>query len=167
MTQTDQIAQITDSGKLMTCIPSQIRSRSFKPSGTSAAVARSQRLLSAVEKAQGVLTSQATTRGAVRNEHNTTRPDESAVARFGCIIVDFSGAKAYRDGVKVPLTAYEFKMLRYFIDNPGRVISRHELLDKVWVYNAYPTTRTVDNQIYKLRQKLERDPKSPVSFGCV
>jgi DNA-binding winged helix-turn-helix (wHTH) protein len=97
------------------------------------------------------------------------RTDErgATIARFGCIIVDFSGAEVYRDGVKVPLTAHEVKVLRYFIDNPGRVISRDEFLEKVWGYNAYPTTRTVDNQILKLRQKLERNAKSPTHFLTV
>jgi hypothetical protein len=51
--------------------------------------------------------------------------------------------------------------------NPGRVISRNELLNKVWGYNAFPTTRTVDNLILKLRQKLELDTKSPSHFVTV
>ena len=108
-----------------------------------------------MEKAPALLTSQATTKGAVVGERNATCSNGSTVARFGNIIVDFSGAEAYKGGVRLPFTAQEFRVLRYFIDNPGRVICRHELLDKVWGYNSYPTTRTVDNQIFKLRQKLE------------
>jgi DNA-binding winged helix-turn-helix (wHTH) protein len=96
---------------------------------------------------------------------DTKRPD--AVARLGSIIVDFAGAEVYKDAIKIRLTAHELKVLRYFIDNPGRVICRHELLDKVWGYNAYPTTRTVDNQILKLRQKLELNPKKPSYFITV
>jgi DNA-binding winged helix-turn-helix (wHTH) protein len=112
--------------------------------------------------------SQAIAKCAVRtNERNTNHLNETAVAWFGCTIVDFSGAEAYRDGVKVPLTEQEVKVLRYFIDNPGRAISRHELLSTVWGYNVYPTTRTVDNQICKLRQKLELDPKDPSHFVTV
>jgi DNA-binding winged helix-turn-helix (wHTH) protein len=95
---------------------------------------------------------------------NETQPP---IASFGCILVDFCGAEVYRAGAKVSLTAYEFKVLRYFVNNPGRVLCRHELLDKVWGYNAYPTTRAVDNLILKLRQKLESDPRHPAHFVTV
>ena len=62
------------------------------------------------------------------------------------------------------LTANEIKLLRYFIDHADRVITREELLNDVWGYTSYPTTRTVDNQVMKLRQKLEADPAQPVHF---
>jgi DNA-binding winged helix-turn-helix (wHTH) protein len=101
------------------------------------------------------------------NERSTNYLNGTAVAWFGCTIVNFSGAEASRDGVKVSLTALEWKVLRYFIDNPGRVISRNELFNKVWEYNAYWTTRTVGNLILKLRQKLELDTKSPSHFVTV
>ena len=54
-----------------------------------------------------------------------------------------------------------------FLNNPERVISRTELLNEVWGYNNYPTTRTVDTHILRLRQKLERDPTDPVHFRTV
>jgi DNA-binding winged helix-turn-helix (wHTH) protein len=149
----------------MTRIPSQIGSDSFKWSGISAVIRTPPRSPSFLEKERGSVTSRATAKCAVRtNERSTTCLNGTAIVRFGCIIVDFSGAEAYREGVKIRLTAHEFKVLRYFVDNPGRVISRHEFLDKVWGYSAYPTTRTVDNQIFKLRQKLELNPKSPSHF---
>jgi len=66
-----------------------------------------------------------------------------------------------RAGTPVSLTAQEFKLLRYFFENPMRVISRQQLLTEVWGYDAYPTTRTVDNQVLKLRQKLEPNPTEP------
>jgi len=69
-----------------------------------------------------------------------------------------------RDGVPVLLTANEIKLLKYFIDHAERVITREELLNDVWGYTSYPTTRTVDNQVMKLRQKLEVDPAKPVHF---
>ena len=65
------------------------------------------------------------------------------------------------------LTAHEFKLFRYFIDNPERVLTRDELLKEVWGYNAYPSTRTVDNQILKLRQKFEDNPAKPCHFCTV
>jgi DNA-binding response OmpR family regulator len=72
-----------------------------------------------------------------------------------------------KSGTPVALTAHEFKLLRYFLDNPGRVVARDELLNDVWGLNFHLTTRTVDNQILKLRQKLEQDPANPVHFRTV
>jgi DNA-binding winged helix-turn-helix (wHTH) protein len=166
MTQPDQIAQIADSGKRMTSIPSQIGSSSFKRSRNSAA-AMPQRSLSSVRKAPALLSSQATIKGAESGERSTTCPNGSTVARFGNVIVDFSGPEAYKGRVRLPFAAHEFRVLRYFIDNPGRVICRHELLDKVWGYNAYPTTQTVDNQIFNFRHKLEVNPEKPAHFVTV
>jgi DNA-binding response OmpR family regulator len=80
---------------------------------------------------------------------------------FGACEVDFSRMTARRSGKPVTLTAHEFKLLKYFVENAERVLSREELLNEVWGYNSYPTTRTVDNQILKLRQKLEPDSAEP------
>jgi DNA-binding response OmpR family regulator len=87
--------------------------------------------------------------------------------QFGAIAIDFAKMKLTRKGEPVPLTAQAFKVLRYFATNPERVISREELLNEVWGYNCYPETRTVDNFILKLRQKLEDDPAQPVHFLTV
>jgi len=80
---------------------------------------------------------------------------------FGECEIDFAKMIARRAGVPITLTAHEFKLLKYFVENPERVLSREELLNEVWGYNSYPTTRTVDNQILKLRQKLEADAADP------
>jgi DNA-binding response OmpR family regulator len=94
---------------------------------------------------------------------------ENTTATFGEIVVDFSKMQLTRNGEHIPLTAQEFKVLKFFVSNPERVISREELLNKVWGYNNnyYPSTRTVDNQLVKLRQKLEEDPANPVHFQTV
>ena len=55
----------------------------------------------------------------------------------------------------------DWNLLKYFVQNAERVLSRDELLSEVWGFNSYPTTRTVDNQIVKLRQKLEQDANDP------
>jgi two-component system alkaline phosphatase synthesis response regulator PhoP len=65
------------------------------------------------------------------------------------------------------MTAQEFKLLKFLIQNPGRVITRTELLNEVWGYHDYPSTRTVDNHIWKLRLKLENEPDNPVHFLTV
>jgi DNA-binding response OmpR family regulator len=80
---------------------------------------------------------------------------------FGDVTVDLEQMEVVRAGTPVSLTAQEFKLLRYFFENPMRVISRQRLLTEVWGYESYPTTRTVDNQILKLRQKLEPNPTEP------
>jgi DNA-binding response OmpR family regulator len=84
-----------------------------------------------------------------------------ATHSFGECEVDFAKMSARRAGTPITLTAHEFKLLKYFVENAERVLSREELLNEVWGYNSYPTTRTVDNQILKLRQKLELDAAEP------
>ena len=86
---------------------------------------------------------------------------------FGDVIVDFSRAEITRAGEKIIVTSKEFKTLEFLTKNAQRVISRDELLDKVWGYENYPCTRTVDNHMLKLRQKLERDPSHPSHFLTV
>ena len=83
---------------------------------------------------------------------------------FGDVTVNFSTMEALREGEPVVLTSMEFKTLKYLIQNARRVISRDELLNEVWGYENYPCTRTVDNHILRLRQKLERNPSRPVHF---
>jgi DNA-binding response OmpR family regulator len=89
------------------------------------------------------------------------KPATSSLYRFGECEIDFKSMTARRAGVSVVLTAHEFKLLKFFTENVDRVLTRELLLNEVWGYNAYPTTRTVDNQILKLRQKLEPDPANP------
>jgi len=80
---------------------------------------------------------------------------------FGDIEIDFTSMEAKRAGYPVAVTAQEFKLLKFMADSPGRVISREELLNEVWGYQNYPSTRTVDNHILRLRQKLEPDAARP------
>jgi DNA-binding response OmpR family regulator len=89
------------------------------------------------------------------------RPTHVAIYRFGDCEIDFEKMTARRAGSFVVLTSHEFKLLKFFTENAERVLSRELLLNEVWGYNSYPTTRTVDNQILKLRQKLEPDPANP------
>ena len=88
-------------------------------------------------------------------------PAASGTYAFGDVRVDFRRGEVYRDGEPVALSALEFKLLTYFIQNRGTLLSRDDLLDKVWGYDAMPTTRTVDVHVASLRQKLERHPSHP------
>jgi len=83
---------------------------------------------------------------------------------FNNIRVDFTSMEAARAGKRVTLTAQEFKLLKFFAASPDVVISREKLLNQVWGYENYPTTRTVDNHVLRLRQKLEPDPANPRHF---
>jgi len=86
---------------------------------------------------------------------------------FGGVTGCFSTMEIHRNGRSVSLTRKEFKTLAYLIKNPRRVISRDELLSEVWGYENYPSTRTVDNHILKLRKKLETEPARPKHFHTV
>jgi DNA-binding response OmpR family regulator len=105
----------------------------------------------------------------VRAVLRRTRRPPSAIEQysFDDVAVDFAKMELTRAGKLIALTPQEFKILRYFAQNRERVISRDELLNEVWGYNCYPSTRTVDNHILKLRQKLEKEPMNPVHFRTV
>jgi DNA-binding winged helix-turn-helix (wHTH) protein len=87
--------------------------------------------------------------------------------RFGEVNVDFSTMEISRSEKPITLTAQEFRLLRFFTQRPKQVISRHELLYEVWGYKDYPSTRTVDNHVCMLRQKLELNPARPIHFLTV
>ncbi len=103
-------------------------------------------------------------RAAVRR---AVRSGATEVCSFDDVSVDFTKMEVNRHGQAVALTAQEFKTLKFLVQNAERVISRDELLNEVWGYQNYPSTRTVDNHILKLRQKLEPDPANPVHFRTV
>jgi two-component system alkaline phosphatase synthesis response regulator PhoP len=83
------------------------------------------------------------------------------VYRFGDVVVDLRRTVVSRQGQVVDLSAREFKLLRHFIEHRGATLSRDELLSEVWGYDEMPLTRTVDVHVAGLRQKIERNPKSP------
>jgi DNA-binding response OmpR family regulator len=101
----------------------------------------------------------ARTRALIRRA-SRIRPESFYV--FGDVLVDFSKMEVSCSGEVIPLTAKEYKTLEFMIKNERRVISRDELLNEVWGYENYPCTRTVDNHILRLRQKLESDSSNPV-----
>jgi two-component system alkaline phosphatase synthesis response regulator PhoP len=81
-----------------------------------------------------------------------------SVYRFNDIEIDFIHFKVKRSGKEFDLTSLEVEILKYFVAHRGEVVSREALLDKIWGYETYPSTRTIDNHILKLRKKLEEDP---------
>ena len=80
---------------------------------------------------------------------------------FGDIFLDFKKQEANKKSISLELSTTEFNILKHFIQYEGEVVSRHQLLDEVWGYDNFPTTRTVDNFILNIRKKIEEDPANP------
>ncbi len=88
-------------------------------------------------------------------------PHPSDGYQFGDIRVDFRRAEVTKAGAPLDLSAREFQLLRYFIEHRGATLTREELLNEVWGYNAMPSTRTVDVHVAWLRQKIEPNARHP------
>jgi DNA-binding response OmpR family regulator len=94
----------------------------------------------------------------LRRIQRVTSVDE---IRFSDVVVDFKAYRALKNEQPIDLSAREYRLLRYLVVKQGNVVTRDELLDEVWGYNSYPTTRTVDNHIARLRQKIEANVDEP------
>ena len=90
-----------------------------------------------------------------------SKPDEIARYDIGDATIDLKGFQVVRGGKATPLTAMEAKIIRYLIAHRNDVVTREKLLDEIWGYDVYPTTRTVDNLILKLRKKIEKNHNTP------
>jgi len=88
-------------------------------------------------------------------------PMEQERVSFGDAEVNLRTRQVQRCGQPVEFSAKEFELLKYFLCHPGETLSRDRLLDEVWGYEHYPTTRTVDTHVARLRQKLEENPAEP------
>ena len=93
-----------------------------------------------------------------RTQNGETLPDE---IRFDDVVVDFRRFEALKRGVTLDLTRKEFGVLRVLAARAGQVVTRDDLLNEVWGYENYPSTRTVDTHVGSLRSKLEEDAASP------
>lgn len=89
------------------------------------------------------------------------------VVRLESMKIDFGHFKVIRKDSEIDLTSLEVEVLRYLIGKDGNVVSRDDLLDKIWGYEKFPTTRTIDNHILKLRKKIEIDPNHPLHILTV
>jgi DNA-binding response OmpR family regulator len=89
------------------------------------------------------------------------RQSQSHLVPVGASVVDLRRRVITRDGVESRLTTHEAGVLEYLVNNKGENVTREDLLEKVWGYSPSMQTRTVDNQILKLRKKLEDSPADP------
>ncbi len=80
---------------------------------------------------------------------------------FGDVDIDFRKKTATKGGRDLHLTAREFSLLKLLAACEGQVVSRETILEKVWEYEKFPTTRTIDTFMYNLRRKVENDPAAP------
>jgi DNA-binding response OmpR family regulator len=94
-------------------------------------------------------------------------PDLPDDLRFGDAELDFRKYEARRNGAPVEMTRKEFAILRFLASRAGEVVTRDDLLNEVWGYESYPSSRTVDNHVAGLRAKLERDSSQPEHIKTV
>jgi len=87
--------------------------------------------------------------------------EEFDIYAFGDVEIDFIHFKIKREGKEFDITSLENEILKYFITHKSEVVTRDVLLDKIWGYEKFPTTRTIDNHILKLRKKIEKYPSQP------
>lgn len=92
---------------------------------------------------------------------STYEPGNIEEVAFADLKINFKKQEMFKANNPIKLSATEYRILHYFIDHEGEVISRDKFLDEVWGYDSYPTTRTVDNYILSLRKKIEDDPSNP------
>jgi DNA-binding response OmpR family regulator len=92
---------------------------------------------------------------------STRAPRRVGGYRFGAVEIDFARQRASRGNSTIALSSLEFEVLRYFVARRGQIIPRESLLNEVWGYHAFRTTRAVDNLVGRLRQKLEDRPHEP------
>jgi len=80
---------------------------------------------------------------------------------FGDVRIHLQARQVFRGGHEVAMTRKEFDLLVYLVEHRGEIVTRERLLDHVWGYERFPTTRTVDTHVLRLRRKFERDPDRP------
>jgi DNA-binding response OmpR family regulator len=100
-------------------------------------------------------------RAVLRRVQKVKAGDLPSELHLGDVSVDFVRFEARKGGKILSLSRKEFGVLRYLAGRAGEVVTRDEILDEVWGYGQYPSTRTVDNHIALLRNKLEEDPARP------
>lgn len=96
-----------------------------------------------------------------RTQTSTITDEESQTHQIGQMKVNFEKYEAWVGNQKVKLSYREFEVLRFLWDNRRKVVSRNDLLKSIWRYDEFPTTRTVDNFILRIRQKVEVTPNKP------
>jgi two-component system alkaline phosphatase synthesis response regulator PhoP len=103
-----------------------------------------------------------------KSKRLTARTPLAQVYKFGKNQVEFNALECItKDGQKITLTKKEIMLLKLLIENKNEVVTREKILQAVWGYNVYPTTRTIDNFILNFRKYFEEDSRNPRYFHSV
>ena len=103
-----------------------------------------------------------------RSEHSSLGSGELDIYKFGSNVINFKSFEVSRSGGKIlNLSKREIMLLKLLIEKKNEVVSRDEILERVWGYDVYPSTRTIDNYILVFRKYFEDDPKNPVYFVSI
>ena len=104
----------------------------------------------------------------IKSEQLNAKNPVNDVFVFGKNKIDFNGLVCFnKKNTEIPLTKKEAMLLRLLVENKNEVVTREKILQAVWGYNVYPTTRTIDNFILNFRKYFEEDSRSPVYFHSV
>lgn len=98
---------------------------------------------------------------AMLRRSNGTSVKETQVIAVGRVKIDFTNFQAHEGDIEIRLSHKEFEILSFLHQHKNQIVSRYDLLEKVWGYDEQPTTRTVDNFIVRLRHKIEVNPNQP------
>ena len=96
-----------------------------------------------------------------RTENSTNNDSNNVLLNLGRLKLDFTNYAAYENESEVSMTHREFELIKYLYERRNQTVSRDDLLKNIWDQNVFTTTRTIDNFIVKLRQKMEEDPNHP------
>lgn len=89
------------------------------------------------------------------------KDSKNALLTLGRLNLDFTNYAAFENESEVSMTHREFELIKYLYERRNQTVSRDDLLKNIWDQNVFTTTRTIDNFIVKLRQKMEEDPNHP------
>ena len=96
-----------------------------------------------------------------RSDYEKNDKEEKNEIAIGRLMFNFHSYSAHEDGQVIHLSVREFDIIKFLLDHRDKSVSRHDLLENIWGYESTPTTRTVDNFILRLRQKIEINPNQP------
>ena len=95
------------------------------------------------------------------------RKEQVSEYKFGDVRIDVAGRRVTAAGAEVEVSPKEFDLLLFFVERPGRVLTRDQILNGVWGYNSFVNSRTVDRFVTTLRGKIESDPHSPAYIHTI
>ena len=106
-------------------------------------------------------------RAVLRRRRDTENAGSDEIISLGNVRLDIDARRCFVDGAEIKLRKKEFALLRLLLENPGRVLTREVLIDRVWGSDYVGDTKTLDVHIKRLRTLIEAEPKSPLHISTV